>query len=172
MGCRSPRGNPPALKAIITLCSTDDRYRDDVHYMGGAKLHEGFGWGAFLFGAMCYPPDPALVGDGWRAMWLKRLENVPLFLEIWLRHQRRDAYWKHGSVCEDYGAIKCPVYAVGGWTDGYTNAIPRLLAGLTVPRKGPDRSLGARLSAYRAAGAADRVPARGAAVVGPLAEGY
>ena len=29
---------PPALKAIITLCSTDDRYRDDVHYMGGARL--------------------------------------------------------------------------------------------------------------------------------------
>src|SRR6187200_2111852 len=24
---------PPALKAIITLCSTDDRYADDAHYM-------------------------------------------------------------------------------------------------------------------------------------------
>jgi predicted acyl esterase len=30
-----------------------------------------------------------------------------------------DAYWKHGSVCEDYAAIQCPVYAVGGWTDAY-----------------------------------------------------
>jgi len=77
-----------------------------------------------------------LVGDSWRAMWLKRLENVPLFLELWLQHQRRDAYWKHGSVCEDYEAIQCPVYAVGGWTDGYKNAIPRLLEHLTVPRKG------------------------------------
>ena len=47
-----------------------------------------------------------------------------------------DEYWKHGSVCEDYSAITCPVYAVGGWTDGYTNAIPRLLSRLTVPRKG------------------------------------
>ena len=28
---------PPALKAIVTLCSTDDRYADDVHYMGGAS---------------------------------------------------------------------------------------------------------------------------------------
>ena len=27
---------PPALKAIITVCSTDDRYADDIHYMGGA----------------------------------------------------------------------------------------------------------------------------------------
>ena len=127
---------PPALKAIVTICSTDDRYTDDVHYMGGAKLTSGFGWAAFFFGAMCHPPDPTLVGERWRAMWLERLENVPLFLELWLKHQRRDAYWRHGSVCEDYSAIQCPVYAVGGWTDGYTNAIPRLLERLTVPRKG------------------------------------
>ena len=127
---------PPALKAIITICSTDDSYRDDVHYMGGVPLRAGFGWASFLFGAMCHPPDPVLVGDRWRAMWLERLNNLPLFLEPWLRHQRRDDYWKHGSVCEDYGAIQCPVYAVGGWTDGYTNAIPRLLMHLAVPRKG------------------------------------
>jgi hypothetical protein len=67
---------------------------------------------------------------------LKRLQNVPLSQDNWLQHQRRDAYWKHGSVCEDYAAIQCPVYAVGGWTDGYKNAIPRLLTGLKVPRKG------------------------------------
>ena len=52
------------------------------------------------------------------------------------QHQHRDAYWRHGSVCEDYAAIECPVYAVGGWTDGYTNAIPRLLEHLSAPRKG------------------------------------
>ena len=127
---------PPALKAIITICSTDDRYRDDVHYMGGTLLRAGFGWASFLFSAMCQPPDPALVGDRWRTMWLQRLESLPLFLETWLRHQRRDAYWKHGSVCEDYAAIQCPVLAVGGWTDGYTNTIPRLLEHLTVPCKG------------------------------------
>ena len=127
---------PPALKAIVTICSTDDRYADDVHYMGGAKLTAGFGWASFFFGAMCHPPDPALVGDRWRAMWLDRLKNLPLFLEIWTRHPRRDAYWRHGSVCEDFSAIQCPVYAVGGWTDGYTNAIPRLLERLAVPRKG------------------------------------
>ena len=127
---------PPALKAIVTLCSTDDRYRDDVHYMGGALLTAGLGWASFFFTAMCHPPDPALVGDHWRSMWQDRLENVPLFLETWLRHQRRDTYWQWGSVCEDYEAIQCPVYAVGGWTDGYKNAILRLLERLGVPRKG------------------------------------
>ncbi len=50
---------PPALKAIVTLCSTDDRYADDVHYMGGAKLASAdLGWGGFFFGDMCHPPDP------------------------------------------------------------------------------------------------------------------
>jgi hypothetical protein len=83
-----------------------------------------------------YPPDPEVVGDRWKQMWLERLENAVLFPELWLRRQRRDDYWKHGSVCEDYGRIRCPVYAVGGWADGYSNAIPRLLAGLKVPRKG------------------------------------
>src|SRR5262249_22782386 len=48
----------------------------------------------------------------------------------------RDDYWRQGSVCEDYAAIECPVYAVGGWADTYTNAIPRLLAGLSAPRRG------------------------------------
>ena len=128
---------PPALKAIVTICSTDDRYADDAHYIGGTLLTAaGLEWAFFFFSLMCLPPDPLLVGDGWRAMRLERLQNIPLFFELWLQHQRRDAYWKHGSVCENYGAIQCPVYAVGGWTDGYKNAIPRLLEGLKVPRKG------------------------------------
>lgn len=127
---------PPALKAIVTLCSTDDRYADDVHYMGGAKLNAGFGWAGFFFADMCHPPDPALVGERWRALWLERLQALPLFLERWVEHQHRDAYWRHGSVCEHFAAIECPVWAVGGWTDGYTNAIPRLLEHLSAPRKG------------------------------------
>ena len=127
---------PPALKAIVTICSSDDRYADDAHYMGGTLITAGLEWAFFFFGTMCLPPDPLLVGDNWRAMWRERLERIPLFFEVWLQHQRRDSYWRHGSVCEDYGAIECPVYAVGGWTDAYTNTIPRLLAGLKVPRKG------------------------------------
>src|SRR5205085_10330563 len=51
-------------------------------------------------------------------------------------HQRRDSFWQHASVCEDFSAIRCPVFAVGGWADGYVNAVTRLLTGLTVPCKG------------------------------------
>jgi uncharacterized protein len=127
---------PPELKAIVTVCSTDDRYADDVHYMGGCLLNENLAWGSVLMSYNAYPPDPELVGERWRAMWRDRLEHAVFFPEVWLEHARRDDYWKHGSVCEDYVAITCPVYAIGGWADAYSNAIPRLLAGLKAPRKG------------------------------------
>jgi uncharacterized protein len=128
---------PPELKAVISLCSTDDRYADDVHYMGGCLLSaDMLPWASTMLAFNARPPDPQVVGEEWRATWLNRLERTPPFIEAWLRHQRRDDFWKHGSVCENYGAITCPVYAVGGWADGYTNAVPRLLAGLPGPRKG------------------------------------
>jgi hypothetical protein len=127
---------PPELKAIITVCSTDDRYADDVHYMGGCLLGDNLSWASTMFAYNACPPDPVLVGDRWKEMWLERLEGSGLWLRTWLEHQRRDAYWRHGSVCEDFAAISCPVMAVSGWADGYSNAVFRLLEGLTVPRKG------------------------------------
>lgn len=128
---------PPALKAIVTLCSTDDRYADDIHYKGGLLLNENMGWGATMLSYSSRPPDPALVGDRWREMWLDRLENEPLLPAVWLAHQSRDAYWKRGSVCEDFSAIKAATLAVGGWGDAYKNAVSRLVAGIAgAPAKG------------------------------------
>ncbi len=128
---------PSELKAIITLCSTDDRYADDVHYMGGCLLvSEMLSWASVMLAYNARPPDPRFVGDQWRQMWLARMEETPPFIEAWMQHQRRDQFWQHGSVCENYDDIICPVYAVGGWADGYTNPIFRLLDGLSAPRKG------------------------------------
>ncbi|PSM17558.1 CocE/NonD family hydrolase [Nitratireductor sp. StC3] len=128
---------PPALKAIITLCSTDDRYADDIHYKGGLLLNENQGWGATMLSYSSRPPDPALVGENWRSMWLDRLDNEPFLPALWLEHQTRDAYWKHGSVCEDYSAIKAATLAVGGWGDAYKNAVSRLVRGIqNAPAKG------------------------------------
>src|SRR5262249_27337174 len=124
------------LKAVVTVCGSDDRYADDAHYMGGCLLNENLTWGAVLMAFAGLPPDPALVGDGWRDAWLARLDALALFPERWLRHPRRDAYSRHASAGEGLSRIACPVYAVGGWADAYTNTVPRLLAGLSVPRKG------------------------------------
>jgi putative CocE/NonD family hydrolase len=128
---------PPQLKAVITLCSTDDRYRDDCHYMGGCLLgSDMLKWGSTMLAYNARPPDPRFVGDQWRQLWLERLERTPPYVADWIAHQRRDAFWKHGSVTEDYWAIDCAVLAVGGWADAYTNAVPRLLENLSCPRRG------------------------------------
>ena len=127
---------PPALKAIITTFFTDNRYTDDIHYMGGCLLNDNLWWGSIMLAYQSRPLDPLIVGPGWRERWLERLEKLPFFPALWLSHQRYDDYWKHGSVCEDFAAIQCPVLAIGGWTDSYTNAVPRLLEGLKVPRLG------------------------------------
>jgi putative CocE/NonD family hydrolase len=127
---------PPALKAIVTTCASDDRYADDMHYMGGCLLNDNLQYGATLFTWLATPPDPAIVGPRWREMWRERLAVVEPPAARWMRHSDRDAYWRSGSVCEEYGTIEAAVLAVGGWADGYTNAVLRLLSGLSCPRKG------------------------------------
>ena len=128
---------PAQLRAVISIASTDDRYADDVHYLGGCVLAaDMLPWASRMFQINALPPDPQLVGDRWREMWISRLENTPPYVHAWLEHQTRDAFWKHGSVCEDYAEIEVPVYAVGGWGDAYTNAVFRLLEGLPGPKKG------------------------------------
>ena len=120
---------PAPLKAVISLCSTVDRYNDDIHYKGGCLLNENLGWSSTMWAYSSRAPDPALRAD-WREMWMERLENEPLLASVWLRHQRRDEYWKHGSICEDYGALTAKVLAIGGWADGYKNAVPAIVENL------------------------------------------
>ncbi|SDK22890.1 hypothetical protein SAMN05216187_10624 [Jeotgalicoccus aerolatus] len=128
---------PPALKTIITLCSTDDRYADDVHYKGGTMMaSDMLWWASTMFAYNARPPFPKYVGEKWYDMWLNRMENTPPFIEEWVSHQTRDNYWKHGSIGEDYSAIKIPVLTMSGWADGYTNALFRLMNNLDVPKKG------------------------------------
>ena len=127
---------PPALAAIITSCSTDDRYTDDMHYMGGCLLNDNFDWGTTFLSILPLPGDPEIMGAGWRDNWMERLADLDCPVETWMNHQRRDDYWKHGSINQNYADIQCPVFAVGGWLDGYSNAIFRMLANLDVPRLG------------------------------------
>lgn len=127
---------PEALKAIITLCSTVDRFADDIHYKGGCLLAENLGWSGTMLAYSARPPEPMLAGEKWREMWLDRLHNEPHALETWLDHQHRDGYWKHGSVCENYKAITAATLAVGGWGDAYKNVVQALIENLDAPVKG------------------------------------
>ncbi|MFJ5273047.1 CocE/NonD family hydrolase [Streptomyces sp. NPDC088358] len=127
---------PPSLRGIVIASFTDDRHADDMHYMGGALLSDNLAEAGTMFAYGTCPPDPAVVGERWREMWHERLEHTRPWVLEWLRHQRRDDYWRHASVCENYQAVRCPVLASSGWADGYSNAVTRLLGHLDVPRKG------------------------------------
>lgn len=123
----------PALKTIVTLMSTDDRYSDDVHYRGGCLLASDMvWWGSTMATYQPRPQDPRVVGDGWKQNWLERLDVEPM-LTRWIQHQTRDEYWKHGSVCEDWSKLQIPVLAVGGFRDGYTNPVFRMADHLVNP---------------------------------------
>lgn len=128
---------PPALKAIITICSTDDRFNEDIHFAGGCLLNDNLDWAAFFWSyAQARCPDPRLVGDEWKQEWLNRLHNMPFLADRWIAEQCKSRYWKHGSISENYDRIKVPVYAIGGWADAYRDTVFRLLENLSSPCKG------------------------------------
>ncbi|OAH11587.1 CocE/NonD family hydrolase [Streptomyces jeddahensis] len=119
---------PEPLEAVVTVCSSDDRYDNDVHYSGGSVLAvDMHARAAAMLASEALPPDPLYAGDAWRETWLWRLEAVEPLVHTWLGHQTRDAYWRHGSVCEDYGSIRAAVLAVGGWHDPYRDTVLRLV---------------------------------------------
>ncbi|MFN7224895.1 MAG: CocE/NonD family hydrolase [Paracoccaceae bacterium] len=117
---------PPALKAVISVCSTTDRFADDIHFKGGCLLGENFGWGAVMLSFSSRPADPALRPD-WREDWLRRLEADPWLAPRWAAHQARDDYWRHGSICEDYARMQVPILSIGGWADNYMNTVDALV---------------------------------------------
>ncbi|RMD47132.1 MAG: CocE/NonD family hydrolase, partial [Alphaproteobacteria bacterium] len=127
---------PPELGAVIAVCASTDRFADDIHYKGGCLLGENFSWGAQMTSYQSRPPDPASFGPHWRRAWLARLRAMPDFAARWMAHPARDAYWRHGSVCEDWRAIRAPVLAVGGWADNYLATVTRLVRRLEVPAAG------------------------------------
>jgi len=112
---------PPALKAVISVAATVDRFADDIHYKGGALLSANLYWATQMLGRAALPPDEDVVGETWRDRWLERLAQTPSLAARWHREQARGAYWQHGSICEDDTAIQIPCLVIAGWADGYRN---------------------------------------------------
>lgn len=123
---------PPALRAVVASYATDDRWTDDVHWMGGAlRLLDQVDYPLYMVAMNALPPVPEVFGDGWREEWHRRVEETPPWLLRWLTEQTDGPYWRHGSVRDrsfgpargpspgGYGRITCPVLVVAGWADGY-----------------------------------------------------
>ena len=115
---------PSQLKAIIPMHALVDRYGQDVHYHGGClPVNESVAWAGRMVALNALPPLPEIVGDEWEALWHERLEHTPQWPFEWLRHQTRDVYWQNGSLCDNWDAIQCPVFAIGGWADSYKDFV-------------------------------------------------
>jgi putative CocE/NonD family hydrolase len=129
--------HPEQLRGVVPIHGSDDRYADDVHYIGGCVSGMDMSqWATSMLAYLNQPPDPDVVGTGWRQAWLDRLAGAKPFIEPWLTHQRRDGYWQQASACEDYGGIRCPVFAVGGWSDGYRDMVFRVVEHVRSPVRG------------------------------------
>jgi hypothetical protein len=127
---------PPHLRSVIPMYFTDDRYRDDCHYVGGLpRLYYDTGfYGVNMVSYNALPPDPQWCED-WAEVWAQHLEGNTPYQLPWLRHQVDGPYWRHGSVGDIAERIACPVFMIGGWADGYRNAPLRLYERLEVPKR-------------------------------------
>lgn len=127
---------PPALKAIVPIYATDDRYTDDVHYYGGTRRALDFvDYPTYMVAMNALPPWPAIAGHGWRARWQERVELLQPWVLRWVEEQLDGPYWRHASLRPGYERIVCPVMIVAGWADGYRNNSFRTFERLPGPKR-------------------------------------
>ena len=120
---------PPHLRAILPMYATDDRYRNDVHFLGGCVTgSDKCQYAVSQLGMNALPPNPAYRGPGWRDEWRTRLEQTPPWLFAWIREQADGPYWRRGSLAPGYEALDCAVFQVAGWCDEYVDAAFRIQA--------------------------------------------
>ncbi|CAF3553040.1 unnamed protein product [Rotaria socialis] len=102
---------PKNLSGIISAYSTDDRYNNDIHYYGGClAAQEALSWPTQMLILLSVPPHPLYQGGIDKDfdlinVWKERLHNLMPLDFYWIKHQNRNEYWRHGSVCEDYSKI-------------------------------------------------------------------
>ncbi len=119
---------PPHLRAIVPMYATDDRYTDDIHYIGGCvTVSELSQYAVSMVGMNALPARPSFRGDPWREEWLDRLDRTPVWLFEWLRQQHDGPYWRRGSLAPEYDAIEAAMFLVGGWMDEYVDPALRML---------------------------------------------
>ncbi|MCI0550076.1 MAG: CocE/NonD family hydrolase [Anaerolineae bacterium] len=126
---------PPHLKAIIPMYATDDRYLDDVHYLGGCvSLADHSQYAVSMVGMNAMPPQIDYTPN-WAEKWKARLEATPFWLFDWLKHQTDGPFWRSGSLAPEYDQIQCAVFNIGGWMDPYVDPALRMQAHSAAPSK-------------------------------------
>jgi uncharacterized protein len=121
---------PPALKAILAACATDDLYHDDVHYIDGAFHVDE--WVFWFDHSKAIPRSPDYPLD--EAYFKERFDSYPGLL-TYLKQQKDGDFWRANSLRGQYDRIRVPCYLIGGLLDGYRDSIPRMLENMKVPVK-------------------------------------
>jgi predicted acyl esterase len=119
---------PPALKAIIAVCATEELYKEDIHYIDGMMHVDEFEVQMDLDQSMSRSPDFPVDERTLAA----RFDNPPWSL-LYMEHQRDGAFWR--EPVRPLPSIRIPVFMIGGMLDGYRDSIPRMLQTLNVPMK-------------------------------------
>jgi uncharacterized protein len=127
---------PPALKALVLGGVSEDGWRTDIHNLGGALYAARVDWAATMLMLNALPPDPLEFGEGWKDQWLARLAANRPWIEPWLQHPARDAYWD-GKAFDLEGPRDLPLLLYAGWADKYATSVLRIAAAW----RGPVRSL-------------------------------
>lgn len=129
---------PPHLAAIVPMYATDDRYTDDCHYTPGGNMRMYYDVGTYggnMVAMNALPPVPEFAGADWAETWRARLEQNEPYILTWMKHQVDGDYWRGASLRPDYSRVKCPTFLIGGWRDGYANAMLRMYVHLPEPKK-------------------------------------
>jgi putative CocE/NonD family hydrolase len=125
------RLHPPALKAIIAMCATEDLFHDDIHYIDGLMHLDEFELGMDLQIGMTRAPD--FPTD--EKSLATRFDATPWFL-LYLHQQRDGPFWQRASISGDqYAEYKVPTFMIGGFLDGYRDSIGRFLERVHAPVK-------------------------------------
>ncbi len=129
---------PPALKALVLGGVSEDGWRTDIHNLGGALYAARVDWAGVMLGLNALPPDPLDFGEGWKDQWLARLAANRPWIEPWLAHPARDAYWSDKAFVVDApDAPDLPLLLYAGWADKYATSVLRIAAAW----RGPVRTL-------------------------------
>lgn len=126
---------PPGLEAVVATAFSHDRFNVGMARKNGVILNENLAWAAACTGFTSRPPDPAVVGEAWRDMWLQRLKTMAPHALTTLGRQRRDANWDKHQL-KDPKAISAAFCMFSGQADSnYAQTLPHLMEALDAPRR-------------------------------------
>jgi len=121
---------PPALKTILAIDSTEYLYAEDSYFIDGILHLDSYEMMMDVDNAR--PGAPDYVID--EAYFRERFDQPPYTIAN-KRHQRDGPYWDRVSLKNRYELLRIPSFHIGGWYDGYRNSLPRMLEHLDAPVK-------------------------------------